>query len=140
MGMFRKKPVVIEAHQFLNDESSYALLHWINEGQHKAGKEFAIWQNNAMVIPTLEGDHKANIGDWIIRGVAGEHYPCKPTIFEATYEAANVGLGVQPCIFCGSPFVSLDGSTACSECDSSYKLAIMELERTERATAKRADW
>ena len=92
MGMFRKKPVVIEAHQFLNDESSYALLHWINEGQYKIGGVFAKWHNNTLTIPTWEGDHKANVGDWIIRGVVGEHYPCKPTIFEATYEAANAGV------------------------------------------------
>ena len=40
-----------------------------------------------MIIPTLkEGDHTATIGDWIIKGVAGEFYPCKPEIFAATYE------------------------------------------------------
>ncbi len=39
-----------------------------------------------MQIPTLEGRMRANIGDWIIRGMKGEVYPCKPDIFEATYE------------------------------------------------------
>ena len=89
MPRFRKKPVVIEARQFINDESGYALLHWINEGQYKRGKEvpFATWVNGELIIPTLEGDHTANEGDWIICGVAGEFYPCKPDIFEATYEA-----------------------------------------------------
>lgn len=41
-----------------------------------------------MNIPTLEGDHIANIGDWIIKGVKGEFYPCKPDIFAATYDPA----------------------------------------------------
>ena len=86
---FRKKPVVIEAHQFFNDGSSYELIHWINEGQHATGREFAQWRNNQIMVPTLEGQHVASPGDWIIRGVAGEHYPCKPEIFDATYEAAE---------------------------------------------------
>ena len=84
---FRKKPVVIEAIQFLNDSSSYALMNWINEGQRAAGREFAHWLNYQIIVPTLEGQHIASPGDWIIRGVAGEHYPCKPDIFAATYEA-----------------------------------------------------
>ena len=42
-----------------------------------------------LVIPTLKGDIKALLGDWIIRGVEGEFYPCKPDIFEATYEPAD---------------------------------------------------
>jgi len=41
-----------------------------------------------VIIPTLEGDHLANIHDWIIKGVKGEFYPCKPDIFEMTYEPA----------------------------------------------------
>ena len=48
------------------------------------------WENNAeMVIPTLEGRMHATPGDWIIRGVQGEFYPCKPDIFEKTYEASE---------------------------------------------------
>jgi hypothetical protein len=78
---FRKKPVVIEAKQFLNDADSYNLLHWINED-----KLIASWVNNNLIIKTKEGDHIANVGDWIIKGVEGEFYPCKPSIFEATYE------------------------------------------------------
>jgi hypothetical protein len=85
---FRKKPIVIEARQFRNDGSSYALILWINEGQHAIGRELAQWHNNNIMVPTLEGQHVASPGDWIIRGVAGEHYPCKPDIFAATYEPA----------------------------------------------------
>ncbi len=83
---FRKKPVVIEARQFLNDETSYEVLHWVNESQHLGNAGFASWHNGFMLIPTLEGVHEANPGDWIIQGVAGEFYPCKPAIFDATYE------------------------------------------------------
>ena len=89
MPRFRKKPVEIEARQYLNKEASYDLLHWINEGQYKRGEDvpFAHWENGILTIPTLEGDHAANIGDWIIQGVHGEFYPCKPDIFEKTYES-----------------------------------------------------
>lgn len=89
MAKFRKKPVVIEARQFFNDGSSYELIHWINEGQAAAGRAFANWHNNEIIVPTLEGQHIASPGDWIIRGVAGEFYPCKPDIFAATYEPAE---------------------------------------------------
>ena len=87
MKKYRKRPVVIEAAVFHNDASSYHLLHWINEGQHKNNKEFAQWHNDKLIIPTLEGDHTANVGDYIIKGVVGEFYPCKPDVFEKTYEA-----------------------------------------------------
>jgi hypothetical protein len=86
---FRKKPVVIEARQFANDGSSYELIGWINQGQHANGKPFATWQNNTMTIPTLEGDMLVTPGDWVICGVKGEFYPCKPDIFAATYEPAD---------------------------------------------------
>lgn len=87
MPLYKKKPVVVEARQFLNDASSYHLLHWINENQFKRGADapFATWVNGKMLIPTLEGDHTADIGDWIICGIAGEFYPCKPDIFTQTY-------------------------------------------------------
>ncbi len=88
MPKFRKKPVVIEARQFLNDENSYEILAWINNNQYERDKEapFANWHNGLMIIPTLEGDHIAIPGDWIIQGIKLEFYPCKPDIFEMTYE------------------------------------------------------
>jgi len=86
MAKYRKLPVVIEARVFNNDADSYDLLHWINEGQYENGKEFATWLNGELIIPTLEGDHTATAGDYIIKGVEGEFYPCKPSIFEKTYE------------------------------------------------------
>ena len=86
---FRKKPVVIEARRFNNDRESYEILHWVNQGQHQNDRPLARWHNSSIIIPTLEGDHRADIVDWIIQGVAGEFYPCKPDIFAATYEPAG---------------------------------------------------
>lgn len=84
MGLFRKKPVVVEARQvtvFNIDE----LEHWCGgtvHNWHVAAKYRVI------SIPTLEGVMEAHVGDWIIRGVADEFYPCKDSIFQATYEPA----------------------------------------------------
>jgi hypothetical protein len=72
---FRKKPVVIEATQ------------WFKNGDHPAVVEASVNDGmNVHLIETLEGDHIVTAGDWIITGVKGEHYPCKPDIFEMTYE------------------------------------------------------
>ena len=78
MAYFRKKPVVIEA------------VQWFKMGDHPAGvlksdpNRYA--DEGVPWCPTLEGGHVVTPGDWIITGVQGEHYPCKPDIFAATYE------------------------------------------------------
>ena len=79
---FRKKPVVIEAVQFTdNPQSIEDLSRFMDETTISyAGEEPAV------LIKTLEGTMMANVGDWIIKGVNGEFYPCKPDIFEKTYE------------------------------------------------------
>lgn len=77
MGIFRKKPVKIEAFQFTGEgDNNYALPAWCG-GKLVEG---------SILIPTLEGTMKASLGDWIIKGVQGEFYPCKPDIFDKTYE------------------------------------------------------
>ncbi len=76
---FRKKPVVIEAMQYIGSNWR-EILEFIGE---KSG----YWNDGKIVIYTLEGNHNATEGDWIIKGVKGEFYPCKPDIFEETYEA-----------------------------------------------------
>lgn len=86
MPLFRKKPVTITAMQFRGPENGYDVLHWANEQQHKAGRELVEWINSELIIPTLEGTLIASVGDWIILGVKGEVYPCKPDIFAMTYE------------------------------------------------------
>lgn len=81
---FRKKPVVIEARQFGGWDDYLPLVDWMREhGQEPS------YSTPNMIIPTLEGDHVACPGDWIIKGVAGEFYPCKPDIFEATYDKVD---------------------------------------------------
>ena len=93
---YRKKPVVIEAFQ-MTKERRASNADW-PEWMHRA------WQldreapgslypteegagDGTLSIGTLEGQHLVSWGDWIIQGVKGELYPCKPDIFEATYEA-----------------------------------------------------
>jgi len=86
MPKFRKKPVVIEAREMGIDaepEEMNALKDW-------CGGTAAMYDGKpAIIIPTLEGDQRAEPGDWIIKGVAGEFYPCKPDIFLAIYERAE---------------------------------------------------
>lgn len=83
---FRKKPVTIEALQFTDEMAGTSILAWINGNGGKSHLEFT--DAPRMTIETLEGWHEATLGDWIIQGVKGEFYPCKPDIFAATYEPA----------------------------------------------------
>lgn len=91
VSKFRKKPVVIEAMQF-TDESKNQVFNWITCTRYPS------WDANGdptLTIQTLEGDMIASLGDWVIKGVRGEFYPCKPGIFAATYEAVDES-EVQP--------------------------------------------
>lgn len=93
---FRKKPVVIEAMRLLayteglnpeGDREGSALWQWMTKNNASFYMEQKISGPAYMIIATPEGNHVASIGDWIIRGVKGEFYPCKPDIFEMTYES-----------------------------------------------------
>ena len=83
---FRKKPVVIEAYRWMGFGSDFDYL-WLIEGGAKFRR--ASMDSDALAIETLEGATLVSVGDWIIKGIAGEFYPCKPDIFEATYEPAD---------------------------------------------------
>lgn len=92
MKKFTKKPVTISAIQVpgYGEDPSEALMElieehgWVGEGE-------------SLIIPTLEGNHTASPGDWIICGIKGEFYPCKPDIFEATYvDADAIDLPARP--------------------------------------------
>ena len=85
MQKFRKKPVVIEAIQF-TDENKDIAFNFIrcNCAADKDDEGSPI-----LKIQTLEGVMTATLGDWIIKGVNGEFYPCKPDIFEKTYESVE---------------------------------------------------
>jgi hypothetical protein len=78
MGMYRKRPVAVEA------------IQWNGKNYHEikalGGRVVSMETNERLIIATLEGDHIANLNDYIIKGVKGELYPCKPDIFELTYE------------------------------------------------------
>lgn len=91
MPLFRKKPVVIEAMQ-LQWENWNDICEFVGVPDNGVGIEGDM-PHIAMTIYTLEGNHKASEGDWIIKGVNGEFYPCKPDIFEKTYEPAEVAVG-----------------------------------------------
>lgn len=75
---YKKKQVVVDAIQYTR-ESSEACVRF-------CGKQFVGFVENELIIETLEGNHRASFGDYIIKGVKGEIYPCKPDIFEMTYE------------------------------------------------------
>jgi hypothetical protein len=81
MPKFRKKPVVIEAVEF-NGSNHQEVIVFSN------GNAMQLTGMQHVEIPTLEGTMRADKGDWIIKGVNGEFYPCKPDIFEKTYEPA----------------------------------------------------
>lgn len=83
MPLYRKKPVVIEAIQLTVDNID-GLADWCHG--HRCG--LALPRSNQCIsIDTLEGAVTAQMGDFVIKGVAGEFYPCKPDIFAKTYDA-----------------------------------------------------
>lgn len=87
MGKYRKKPVVIEAFQFDgSEESATDIAKWSDAVV--VARNMASGKAEALYVETMEGEMRADPGDWIIRGVKGEFYPCKPDIFAATYEPA----------------------------------------------------
>lgn len=90
---YRKKPVEVEAMN-IGVESMLNVARWCGGRIQTSAKasdpsDIASW----LEIPTLEGIMRANKGDWVIRGVNGEFYPCKNEIFAATYEPVEVSNG-----------------------------------------------
>ncbi len=86
MTKFRKKPVVIEAWNTADHPTSRP--QWLLDAIQLGSVWYQGGDNPYHTIKTLEGEMRADVGDWIIRGVKGELYPCKPDIFAATYEFA----------------------------------------------------
>lgn len=91
MAKFRKKPVEIEA--IRNDGTWKPIIQWLQQLSgggmvFQPGQEPPITRNDdgSLNIATLEGTMRADVGDWVIQGVKGELYPCKPDIFAATYD------------------------------------------------------
>ncbi len=95
MAHYRKKPVVIEAIQWSGNDNKQEIEAFVgkelkaelfSDSAYEVGKGKPLFE---LIIPTLEGDMKAMPNDFIIKGVKGEFYPCKPDIFEKTYELVD---------------------------------------------------
>lgn len=97
MGTYRKKPILIEAFQMTEErrQDNSEWPSWLHEAWQKDPYESGAVSpkyfpnstgKDALVIKTLEGFHDVSWDDWIIQGIEGELYPCKPSIFAATYE------------------------------------------------------
>ena len=83
MSRFRKKPIVVDAMQYYGASLELVLVF----GQGKIRQT----GQDTLDVETLEGTVQARINDWIIKGIAGEFYPCKPDIFAATYDRVLAG-------------------------------------------------
>ena len=81
---FRKKPVDVEAEQFLATAESFSAI--VNLGIHHSQWREGEIGGDYFFITTPSGEVKVSKGDWVIKGVNGEFYPCKPDIFEKTYD------------------------------------------------------
>ncbi len=92
---FRKKPVEVDAIQW-NGENRDEVHNFITGFSSNIGAD-------GILIRTLEGDHRADIGDWVIKGVSGEFYPCKPDIFDLTYELVEPHI----CTICNTNMVQV---------------------------------
>ena len=94
---FTKKPVTVSAIKWTGDNLAYVIFFTDGRmplmGNDHAGMKWEEYEDlverDGLKIFTLEGKMNADVGDWIIRGVKGELYPCKPDIFELTYKVAN---------------------------------------------------
>ena len=84
MGLYKKKPVTINAKQWFKHGDHYKVLRY-----SKLSLAYHPEYIKCGYIETLEGSMHVVPGDWIITGIKGEHYPCKPDIFEETYEKVN---------------------------------------------------
>jgi hypothetical protein len=101
MNHFTKKPITISAIQWTGDNLREVIAFTDGPPDTRTTHASMAWDDYAELVKrdglkifTLEGKMSAAIGDWIIKGVKGEHYPCKPDIFAATYEAATSALPV----------------------------------------------
>ena len=95
MTRYTKKPVTVEAVQFTGE-------NW-QEIQRFVPESVRIYDMNGFRIKTLEGEMKVNTGEFIIKGVKGEFYPCKPDIFKQTYSPAETIVQPENCPFCNAP-------------------------------------
>jgi hypothetical protein len=88
---FRKKPIIIEAWHYTGEDSLHHMDRpgWFCVALNRGDIEV---HHDHLAVPTLEGEMRADLGDWIIQGVKKEIYPCKPDVFDATYEVADIAI------------------------------------------------
>lgn len=127
MAKYRKKPIVVEAWRWLYNAEQESMPSWIEDALAKVWPEVgAIFYATPAVgdgllrIQTLEGVMTAEQGDYIIQGIKGELYPCKPDIFEATYDEANA-TGMLLSIPVCPHFPGYPCSQKLVECSQGYK-------------------
>ena len=101
---YRKKPIVVEAIKF-DGSNGDEIIRWAHKDLPKeANSIITLWPRPSLNIRTLEGGMTASPGDWVIKGIKGEFYPCKPDIFEATYEKVGeeklMGIKEAVCVLC----------------------------------------
>ena len=83
---YRKRPVVIEAFQWTGGHNQREDPVWIVDAINRGDVCYQAGDDPCLSIKTLEGNMRAGVGDWIIKGIKGELYPCRNDIFRATYE------------------------------------------------------
>lgn len=139
MGFYRKKPIVIEAFKWTGDEHQTEDPDWMCD----ALREKRAWFNNigteevTLEIETLEGNHKANRGDWIIKGVKGELYPCKDDIFRMTY--GKVNRVTDKCRLCWMCFFSPEDCGETPETDNEITSGLYKGEKADKCTGFKED-
>ena len=124
---FQKLPVEIEAMHFradLTPAEAHDIYRWIENNTAGSFEPLEVIEGRApypasgvsidprdgrMIISTLEGLHWVDLGDWVIRGIKGEFYPCRPDIFDATYRAVGLAQGVDIDIYEPVPTDRLEG-------------------------------
>lgn len=149
MGFYQKKPVVIEAIQWTgkNHREMFDFLtnyEFVNEFISNNGDNFYIDHSKVeggLVIKTLEGEHIASIGDYIIKGIQGEFYPCKPDIFVDTYEPAEQlehtkltqirETNTYVCSHCHKIYEGMPRSMTCISCNRIFDVIEERTEETE---------
>ena len=87
---YQKRPVVIEAFQWTGGHDQKEDPAWIVDAIERGDVYFQGGDKPYLTIKTLEGKMRASVGDWIVKGIKGEIYPCKPDIFAATYQPVAI--------------------------------------------------